>query len=73
MNGDQATLERDLGYAKRINLNSTRIWLRGWDRSLRKTASFISRQDQKLVPFLYAVNQRRIEFFQARDAVQMVD
>lgn len=25
--GDQATLERDLGYAKRINLNSTRIWL----------------------------------------------
>lgn len=27
MHGDQATLERDLGYAKRINLNSTRIWL----------------------------------------------
>jgi hypothetical protein len=27
MMGDQATLERDLGYAKRINLNSTRIWL----------------------------------------------
>jgi endo-1,4-beta-mannosidase len=27
MYGDQATLERDLGYAKRINLNSTRIWL----------------------------------------------
>ena len=27
MNGDQATIERDLGYAKRINLNSTRIWL----------------------------------------------
>jgi hypothetical protein len=25
--GDQATVERDLGYAKRINLNSTRIWL----------------------------------------------
>lgn len=25
--GDQATLERDLGYSKRINLNSTRIWL----------------------------------------------
>jgi len=24
---DEATLERDLGYAKRINLNSTRIWL----------------------------------------------
>ncbi len=27
MYSDQATLERDLGYAKRINLNSTRIWL----------------------------------------------
>ena len=27
MGGDQATIERDLGYAKRINLNSTRIWL----------------------------------------------
>lgn len=27
MNGDQATIERDLGYAKRLNLNSTRIWL----------------------------------------------
>ena len=25
--GDQQTLERDLGYAKRVNLNSTRIWL----------------------------------------------
>lgn len=27
MDGDQATLERDLGYAKRINVNGTRIWL----------------------------------------------
>jgi hypothetical protein len=27
MMGDQAVLERDLGYAKRVNLNSTRIWL----------------------------------------------
>jgi hypothetical protein len=27
MNGDQAVIERDLGYAKRVNLNSTRIWL----------------------------------------------
>jgi hypothetical protein len=27
MAGDQAVLERDLGYAKRLNLNSTRIWL----------------------------------------------
>lgn len=27
MMGDQAILERDLGYAKRVNLNSTRIWL----------------------------------------------
>jgi hypothetical protein len=27
MQGDQKTIERDLGYAKRVNLNSTRIWL----------------------------------------------
>ncbi|MGE5326211.1 MAG: cellulase family glycosylhydrolase [Deltaproteobacteria bacterium] len=27
MYADQAVLERDLGYAKRVNLNSTRIWL----------------------------------------------
>jgi hypothetical protein len=27
MQGDQATIERELGYAKRVNLNSTRIWL----------------------------------------------
>jgi len=26
--GDQATIERDLGYAQRLRLNSTRIWLR---------------------------------------------
>jgi len=34
MNADQATVERDLGYAKRINLNSTRIWLNytGYER-----------------------------------------
>ena len=24
---DQATIERDLGYAKRLNLNSLRVWL----------------------------------------------
>lgn len=27
LTADQAVLERDLGYAKRVNLNSTRIWL----------------------------------------------
>lgn len=34
MTADQAILERDLGYAKRINLNSTRIWLNvgGYER-----------------------------------------
>jgi hypothetical protein len=34
MSGDQSTLERDLGYAKRINLNSTRIWLsyKAWEK-----------------------------------------
>jgi len=34
MQGDQAVLDRDLGYAKRINLNSTRIWLnyQGYER-----------------------------------------
>lgn len=26
--GDQATIERDLGYAQRLRINSTRIWLR---------------------------------------------
>ena len=26
--GDQATIERDLGYAQRLQINSTRIWLR---------------------------------------------
>ena len=35
MNSNQATLERDLGYAKRLNLNSTRIWLsyQGYERN----------------------------------------
>jgi len=34
MQGDLAVLERDLGYAKRLNLNSTRIWLnfQGYER-----------------------------------------
>jgi hypothetical protein len=34
MTADQAILERDLGYAKRVNLNSTRIWLsiQGYER-----------------------------------------
>ena len=27
MEGDQVTIERELGYAKRLQLNSTRIWL----------------------------------------------
>ena len=27
MQAEQAILERDLGYARRVNLNSTRIWL----------------------------------------------
>jgi hypothetical protein len=34
LTADQAALERDLGYAKRVNLNSTRIWLnyQAWER-----------------------------------------
>jgi len=34
MNGDQAIIEMDLGFAKRVNLNSTRIWLsyQGYER-----------------------------------------
>src|SRR5215475_13656942 len=34
MQADQVILERDLGYARRINLNSTRIWLNytGYER-----------------------------------------
>ena len=37
MQGDQAVLERDLGYAKRLNLNSTRIWLsyQGYEKDPR--------------------------------------
>lgn len=27
MAADQVVIERDLGYAKRVNLNITRIWL----------------------------------------------
>jgi hypothetical protein len=42
MNGDQAVLERDLGYAKRINLNSTRIWL-GYRFYERDPQAFIAR------------------------------
>ena len=42
MNGDQAVLERDLGYARRINLNSTRIWL-GYRYYERDPQAFIAR------------------------------
>lgn len=42
MNGDQAVIERDLGYAKRINLNSTRIWLNYQDYE-KDPQSFIDR------------------------------
>src|ERR1035438_5507140 len=42
MDGDQVVLERDLGYAKRINLNSTRIWL-GYRFYERDPQAFIAR------------------------------
>lgn len=42
MMGDQAVLERDLGYAKRVNLNSTRIWL-SYQAYERDPQVFISR------------------------------
>src|ERR1035441_6012108 len=42
MGGDQAVLERDLGYAKRINLNSTRIWL-GYRFYEKDPQAFIAR------------------------------
>jgi hypothetical protein len=40
--GDRATWERDLGYAKRINLNSTRIWL-GYQSYERDPQAFLAR------------------------------
>lgn len=42
MFGDEATWERDLGYAKRINLNSTRVWL-GYQFYERDPKAFIER------------------------------
>jgi hypothetical protein len=42
MFGEQATWERDLGYAKRINLNSTRVWL-GYQFYERDPKAFIER------------------------------
>jgi hypothetical protein len=42
MQGEQAILERDLGYAKRLNLNSTRIWL-GYQGYERNPEAYISR------------------------------
>jgi len=42
MDGDQAVIERDLGYAKRINLNSTRIWL-GYQFYEKDPKAFIAR------------------------------
>lgn len=42
MTGDQAVLERDLGYAKRVNLNSTRIWL-SYQAYEKDPQGFISR------------------------------
>lgn len=41
MYGDQAVLERDLGYAKRVNLNSTRIWL-SYQRYERDPQAYIN-------------------------------
>src|ERR1039458_6739766 len=42
MTGDQAVVERDLGYAKRVNLNSTRIWL-SYQAYEKDPQGFISR------------------------------
>lgn len=40
--GDQATIERDLEYAQRLQLNSTRIWL-GYRRYKRDPENFIDK------------------------------
>ncbi len=40
--GDQKTIERDLGYAKRLQLNSTRIWL-SYRRYSANPANFIEK------------------------------
>lgn len=42
MYGEPAVLERDLGYAKRVNLNSTRIWL-SYRRYEADPAAYIDR------------------------------
>ncbi len=42
MAADPATLERDLGYAKRVNLNSTRIWL-SYQRYEKEPQAYIER------------------------------
>jgi hypothetical protein len=42
MNADQAVTERDLGYASRLNFNSTRIWL-SYQAYLKDPQAYISR------------------------------
>lgn len=40
--GDQKTIERDMGYAKKFQLNSTRIWL-SYTRYLRDPKGYIEK------------------------------
>jgi hypothetical protein len=65
MYGDQATIERDLGYAKRINLNSTRIWLsykayekdpRGYIARLRNYIRISNQMGFTTMPILFNGN-----------------
>ena len=68
--GDQATLERDLGYDKRINLNSTRIWLsykayetdpQGYIERLRNYIRTANRMGITTMPILWNGNDLKPE------------
>jgi hypothetical protein len=63
--GDQATIERDLGYAQRLQLNSTRIWLRyqsywedpaGFIQKLRNYVRTAHARDISTMPILWSGN-----------------
>ncbi len=63
--GDQATIERDLGYAQRLQLNSTRIWLRyqsywedpaGFIQKLRRYVRTAHAKGISTMPILWSGN-----------------
>ena len=66
--GDQATIERDLGYAQRLQLNSMRIWLRYKDYWQDPTA-FIA----KLRNYIRTANSKGISTMPVLWSGNMVD